>query len=278
MFVSSLYYWAICVVLSGIGGGKKCLNGQIAPLNRRLAHFGKFVTMEGVFYCFGVIMTDKQRSPDDYPRGDVTMDRLDKIEQILKSLIESNAESKAEADERSAEADKRATKADKERAELRAQLKRTDILVGRMDNRFGDLAESMLVGDVAETLKTIDNLRLEHSFYNAQSRNGNDSNRVECEIDALLVGQNSIVVMEAKSTLTTDKIEKFIETRLNRFTELFPIFADKKIYGAVGYLKAVENAVEFAMNEGLLVVRSTLQTKEILNSKTFQPKDYNPNH
>lgn len=209
------------------------------------------------------------------------MDRLDKIEQILKSLAESNVEADkraVEADKRAAEADKRAAKADKERAELRAQLKRTDILVGRMDNRFGHLAESMLVGDVAETLKTIDDLRLEHSFYNAQSRNGNNDNRVECEIDALLVGQNSIVVMEAKSTLTTDKIEKFIETRLNRFTKLFPIFSDKKIYGAVGYLKAVENAVEFAMNEGLLVVRSTLQAKEILNPKSFQLKDYNPNH
>ena len=57
-----------------------------------------------------------------------------------------------------------------------------------------------------------------------------------------------------------------------------PFFADKKIYGAVGYLKAVENAVEFAMNEGLLVVRSTLQAKEVLNPKEFQPKDYNLRH
>ena len=265
------------------------------------------------------------------------MDRLDKIEQILKSVAESHAESDrqrakdkaesdrqrakdkaesdrqraedkaesdrkraedkaefdrqrakdkaiaderaaeadkraVEADKRAAEADKRAAKADEERAELRAMLKRNDIRISHMDNRFGDLSEAMLVGDVAETLQTIDNLKLEHSFYNSHGLKGG------CEVDALLVGQDSIVVMEAKATLTVNKIERFVEDRLNRFTELFPYFADKKVYGAVGYLKAMGDAVEFAMGEGLLVVRSSLQAKEIINPQDFQPKDYNPQH
>ena len=185
------------------------------------------------------------------------------------------ARDKAIADKRTAEEDKRTAKANEERAELRAMIKRNDILIGHMENRFGDLAESMLVGDVVETLKTIDNLELNYRFFNVEHINGG---RVECEIDALLVGQDSIVVMEAKSTLTINKIERFIESRLNRFTELFPYFADKKIYGAVGYLKTAGEAVQFAMNEGLLVVRSTLQAKEVLNPKEFQLKDYNPKH
>ena len=210
------------------------------------------------------------------------MDRLEKIEQILKSVAESHAEAdrqrardKAEAAKDKAEAAKDKAEADKEWAEIRAIVKRNDILFGRMENRFGDIAESMLVGDVAETLKTVDNLQLKHSFFSATSVNGKS---VECEIDALLVGQDSVVVMEAKSTLTVNKIKKFIDSRLNRFTELFSVFADKKIYGAVGYLKAVEDAVQFAMGEGLLVVRSTLQAKEVLNPKEFQPKNYNPDY
>ena len=180
----------------------------------------------------------------------------------------------AEADKREAKADKREAKAEEERAELRAILKRNDVLIGRLDNRFGNLAEAMLVGDVVETLRTVDGLDLNYSSYSVQRLN--DDNNIECEIDALLVGKNSIVVMEAKSTLTTDKIEKFIDSRLNRFTELFPVFANWKIYGAVGYLKAVEDAVEVAIREGLLVVRSTLQAKEVVNPQPFKPKDYNP--
>ena len=167
--------------------------------------------------------------------------------------------------------------ADKERAELRRQskltdeqLKRTEALVGHLSNRFGDIAESMLVGDVAETLQTIDSIELKSSHFNVKSHNGN---AVECEIDALLVGQDSIVVMEAKSTLSTSKIERFVKDRLNRFTELFPDFANKNVYGAVGYLKAEDNAVKLAIKEGLLVVRSSFQAKEIINPADFKPKN-----
>ena len=49
------------------------------------------------------------------------------------------------------------------RAELHTMIKRSDVLIGRMDNRFGNLAEAMLVGDVVETLKTVDNLDLNYS-------------------------------------------------------------------------------------------------------------------
>ena len=231
------------------------------------------------------------------------MDDLQQAKKFLKKVAESRAKAerqrikdRAEAKRQRAEDKRRQAIVDKERAELRKQiketdrqiketdkqvkktseqLKRTDVYVGHMNNRFGDLAEAMLVGDVSETLKTIDNLHLESSHLNVKRLK---DDRVECEIDALLIGQDSIVVMEAKSKLTTDKIGRFIDVKLNRFTELFPDFANKNIYGAVGYLKAEEGAVESAIAEGLLVVRSTFQAKEILNPGDFQPKDYNPRH
>ena len=212
-------------------------------------------------------------------------DRADDKRQRVKD----RAEDKRQRAEDRADDKRKQAIADKERAELRRQskltdeqlkrtdeqLKRTEVLVGHLSNRFGDIAEAMLVGDVAETLQTINSLQLKSTHFNVKRTNGNT---VECEIDALLVGQDSIVVMEAKSTLTTSKIEKFIDSRLNRFTELFPDFANKKIYGAVGYLKADDDAVKSAIKEGLLVVRSSLQAKEIINSEDFKPKDYNPHH
>ena len=221
------------------------------------------------------------------------MDDLQEAKKFLKIVARSQANAerqrvKDRADDKRQRAKDRAENkrkqaiADKERAELRRrskqtdeQLKRTEVLVGRLSNRFGDIAESMLVGDVAETLQTIDSLELKSSHFNVKSHNGN---AVECEIDALLVGQDSIVVMEAKSTLTTDKIERFVKDRLNQFTELFPDFANKNVYGAVGYLKAEDSAVKLAIKEGLLVVRSSLQTKEIINPADFKPKNYNPRH
>ena len=225
------------------------------------------------------------------------MDDLQEAKRYLKIVAKSQAKAERQrAKERRQRAKDRAEDkrkqavADKERAELRKQskltdeqlrrtdeqLRRTEVLVGHLSNRFGDIAEAMLVGDVAETLQTIGNLRLEHSFFSAKNLNGD--NTVECEIDALLVGRDSIVVMEAKSMLTTSKIKKFINSRLKKFTELFPDFANKNVYGAVGYLKAEDDAVKLAIKEGLLVVRSTLQAKEVINSEDFKPRDYNPHH
>ena len=196
------------------------------------------------------------------------MDDLQEAKRFLKMVAKSQAKA-----ERQRAIDRAENK--RQRAELRERFKRTDILIGHLNNRFGNIAESMLVGDVAETLKTIDNLKLDQSFYNARTLN---DNAIECEIDALLVGQDSVVVMEAKSTLTTSKVKRFVKDRLNRFTELFPDFANKKVYGAVGYLKAEDKAVRSAIKEGLLVVRSSLQSKEIVNPEDFKPKNYNPRH
>ena len=182
---------------------------------------------------------------------------------------------RAELRKQSKQTDKQLKQTDKQLKQTGEQLKRTEVLVGHLSNRFGDIAEAMLVGDVAETLQTINSLQLKSTHFNVKRTNGNT---IECEIDALLVGQDSIVVMEAKSTLTTSKIEKFIDSRLNRFTELFPDFANKKIYGAVGYLKAEDNAIKLAIKEGLLVVRSSLQVKEIINPADFKPKNYNPHY
>lgn len=218
------------------------------------------------------------------------MDDLQEAKKILKMLVKTQAKAERQRVKDRADDKRRQAIVDKERAELREQIeetseqiketseqiKRTDVYVGHMNNRFGDIAEAMLVGDVTETLGTIDNLHLKSSHFNVKSLE--EGGRVECKIDALLIGQDSIVVMEAKSTLTTGKVKRFVKDRLNRFTKLFPDFANKKVYGAVGYLKAEDKAVKLAIKEGLLVVRSSLQSKEIVNPENFQPKDYNPNH
>ena len=229
---------------------------------------------------------EQQRARD---RADDKRQRVKDRADDKRQRVKDRAEDKRQRAEDRADDKRKQAIADKERAELRRQskltdeqlkrtdeqLKRTEVLVGHLSNRFGDIAEAMLVGDVAETLQTINSLQLKSTHFNVKRTNGN---AIECEIDALLVGQDSIVVMEAKSTLTTSKIEKFIDSRLNRFTELFPDFANKKIYGAVGYLKAEDNAIKLAIKEGLLVVRSSLQVKEIINPADFKPKNYNPHY
>ena len=213
------------------------------------------------------------------------MDDLQKTKKYLKMVVKSQAKAerrqaiaakeRAELREQFKRTDEQFKRTDEQFKRTDEQMKRTDIFVGHLSNKFGDLAEAMLVGDVSETLKKIDNLHLQSTHFNSQSFK---DDRPECEVDALLVGRDSVVVMEAKSNLTIDKIGRFVDNVLKQFVERFPDLAGKNIYGAVGYLKAEEGAVKRAINEGLLVVRSTIQTKEIINPDDFQPKNYNPRH
>ena len=84
------------------------------------------------------------------------------------------------------------------------------------------------------------------------------------EIDCLAIGNDMVVVVEAKASLTKGHVGKFIGNILERFTDMMPVYRGLKIYGAVGYLNAKDDAVTFAQRKGLLVLRSVHKTKEIV--------------
>lgn len=81
------------------------------------------------------------------------MDDLQQAKKFLKMVAKSQTKAERQRIKDRAEDKRRQAIVDKERAELREQiketseqLKRTDVYVGHMNNRFGDLAEAMLVG------------------------------------------------------------------------------------------------------------------------------------
>ena len=53
--------------------------------------------------------------------------------------------------------------------------------------------------------------------------------------DLVAVNGREIVAIKVKSTLTVEKVKKFIEA-LKRFKEYFPEYKDKIVYGGVVYL------------------------------------------
>ena len=91
-------------------------------------------------------------------------------------------------------------------------------------------------------------------------------------MDIIAINSDSLVATEVKSTLGVSDVKKFLE-KLKNFTLFFPQFKGYKIYGAVAYLKANEEAQKFAMKQGLFVIYATSDSGEILNKKgQFQPR------
>ena len=154
----------------------------------------------------------------------------------------------------------------REWAELRRQS-------GDVDRRFGKLAEAMTLGDVLDLLNSHPQITVHSLRHNDHGvHKGKDY-----EIDAFAFGDDCVVVMEAKATLKSGHVGKFVGKSpiLRNFFDIRPEHRGKKLYGAVAYLKIDDKAKELANKKGLLIIRSTYSNKTLVNPK-IKLRDYTP--
>ena len=93
----------------------------------------------------------------------------------------------------------------------------------------------------------------------------------EYEFDIIAVDGDTVVVVEVKTTLRLRDITKFTR-KLQIFREIFNTYADKKIIGAMAWLRANVGGKERILSEGFLSIRATGNSATILNDKKFKPK------
>ena len=235
-------------------------------------------------------MIDEQRSPDDYPpflrslaelverlgkkiellsdESRKTDEQLKETGEQLKDLARQMTESSAKSERESAELSRKMAEAsdnsEREWEKIRQQS-------GAVDRRFGKLAEAMTLGDVLDLLNS-------HPQIDVHSLRHNDEGihkGKDYEIDAFAFGDDCVVVMEAKATLKSGHVGKFVGKSpiLRNFFDLRPEHRGKKLYGAVAYLKIDDKAKELANKKGLLIIRSTHSNKTIVNPK-IKLRDY----
>ena len=79
------------------------------------------------------------------------------------------------------------------------------------------------------------------------------------------------MVVEVKTTLRVKHVKEFL-WELDQFTEWLPEYRGRRVYGAVAYIKVVEEAEKYAARQGLFVIRATRSSASILNPAGFKPK------
>ena len=82
-----------------------------------------------------------------------------------------------------------------------------------------------------------------------------------------------VVVVEVKTTLKVKDVDHFLN-KLGDFKELVPYHKDKKLYGAVAYLKSDEFSNSYAEKKGLFVIRATGSSAKIINGEGFKAKKF----
>jgi hypothetical protein len=136
-------------------------------------------------------------------------------------------------------------------------------------SNWGKLMESLIEPSALKLFKER-GIDVNQSFSNIKVEKKN----LEAEFDIILANGEEVVVMEVKTTFTTTFVDEFLE-KLNRFREYFPIFADKKIYGAVAGIKYDQGSDKYALRKGFFVVKNSGEgLLKLANSKTFMPVEF----
>ena len=134
------------------------------------------------------------------------------------------------------------------------------------NGQWGKLMESLVEGDLIKLLRER-KIKVEATLTNLKGR----CNGERTEFDIVAINGEEVVVVEVKTTLGIGDVKYFIK-KLERFKEWRSEFRDKKIYGAVAYLKANSNSDVYAERQKLFVIRATGSSASITNAKNFKPK------
>ena len=168
------------------------------------------------------------------------------------------------------ETDRRMQKTDQQIQETTRQIRR---LENMFSNKWGELVESLVSGAMLKMLRER-NIEVTGILPNTKAQYKDSKGKIkECEIDILARNGQELVAIEVKSTLGVEKVKKFLEV-LKHFTLFFPEYKDKKIYGAIAYLKVYQSADLYAMKQGLFVIKATGDSACITNTKNFKPVDF----
>ena len=138
--------------------------------------------------------------------------------------------------------------------------------VGDGDNRWGQLMEALVEGNLVPLLRNAD-LDVERSFRRARSMIGG----VWREYDLVALGLRDSVVVEVKATLRQSDVKQFL-SRIGEFREWRPCDARERVWGALAYLSTNDNTIREAEAAGFYLVRVVGENARLVNSEGFQPR------
>ena len=132
-------------------------------------------------------------------------------------------------------------------------------------NRWGELVESLVSGNLLRMLQAR-KIPVTRTRKHVMQYKGEPN----YEFDIMASNGDEVVLVEVKSTLNPEAVKHFVgQIKLAR--EKSRRFRGKRIIGAVAYLNDHCDASTMAMKRGLLVIRATSDSAEIINDKNFEP-------
>ena len=123
--------------------------------------------------------------------------------------------------------------------------------IGALTNLFGDVTEAMVAPKICEKFD-------EFGFYflraNSNVRFNDRVNNISFEVDILLENGDKAMLVEVKTKLTIERVNKNIE-RLEKMRMYANLHGDKRIFlGAVAGIVVTDEVRTYALNQGLYFI------------------------
>ena len=153
---------------------------------------------------------------------------------------------------------------DKMMKDLSDNLKKTESL---FNSQWGKLVESLVEGDLIKLLQAR-GIEVKRTLERVKGNPGGQN----FEFDIIAVNGEEIVVVEVKTHLKNKDVRDFVAKLKKVKTTYLPEYKDKKIYGAVAYLRADGASDIQAINKQLFVIKATGSSASIVNDPDFVPR------
>lgn len=146
--------------------------------------------------------------------------------------------------------------AEKQNRELREQMKVTDMKIQEMSRRFfsttGHIIEGLMSSASMEMFQ-----KAGFDVYNKAKNlhHKNKSLNAEMEIDVLLSGDTTAVVIEVKASCDRKDVDHVLK-QMERFRLLYPEYHDKEVVVAIAAINYELDADIYAHEKNLVVVRA----------------------
>jgi hypothetical protein len=164
----------------------------------------------------------------------------------------------------------------KKQEELVASQKETDRIVketskqiGTINNRFGEIVEYMIAPNLKEKFWE---MGLKFNIANPNTV-FSEEKTVLFEVDVLLQNGEKAMLVETKTTLTTEDVKEHIE-RLEKMRTYADLHGDKRMFlGAVAGVVMTSNVKKYALKQGFYVIEPSGETFNII-PPSGKPKEW----
>jgi hypothetical protein len=187
-------------------------------------------------------------------------------QETARQIKEARLQQQKDAEERR----ERQKEIDRQMQETAREMKETNRRFGDLGNRFGELAEHLVVPNIEEKFNAL-GFAFEKVALN--QRLIDPSGKRYAEIDIILEGDNTVIAVEVKSKPRKEDIDIHI-SRIEALREKTDPRISKRYIGAVAGAIMIDEVREYIHQNGLYAIEQTGDTVKISNGEGFIPRQW----